>query len=112
MSKQNIHILLDSSTYLALKSKDVNISGTVNSLLKNFIDFEDINADESKILDDISEFKKEINRLNEKLNTAIVKLQIIRERDAKEKKDRERKRKMFVATMRHNNVLKEELMKK
>ena len=40
MSKQQIHAWVDQDVYLYLKSKEVNVSRTVNELLKNLIDFE------------------------------------------------------------------------
>lgn len=107
MSKQNIHIRVDSATYLALKSKDINISGTVNDLLRNFIETKDVKTDESVLLDELSTLNDQKKEVDEKIKTVVVKLQILKEKKAKEKLEKDKKMKMFIATMRHNNPARE-----
>lgn len=107
MSKQHIHILVDSSIYLSLKSKNINISGLVNELLRNFVNQEEIMTDEAVILDNISDIKSKVNELNDRLKTEIVKLQVVKSKQEEEKKAKDQQMKMFVSTMQHNNPLKE-----
>ena len=100
---QQIHPRIDNSVYLALKSKDINISSTVNSLLKNFVEQENVETDKSKILDNISNLKAQIKEINSKLETEVVKLQVVQEREQREQKEHDIKMKQFIASMRHNN---------
>lgn len=107
MSKQNIHIRVDNSVYLALKSKNVNVSSTVNDLLRSFVDQEDINTEKSEVLDNIAKLKANINSLNDKLKSEIVKLQIIEEKENQEEKEHDKKVAMLQRSVRLNNPLRD-----
>ena len=103
MSRQSIHVRIENSIYLALKAKQVNISGTVNNLLKNFVETEDIQTDESVLLDKIAEIKNKKKELDELLESEIVKLEIVRDQKEKERKEEEIKMGQFIASAKHNN---------
>ena len=103
MSKQSVHIRLDNSVYLALKSKEINITSTVNDLLRNFLETEDIKTDESVLLDELNKLQSKKKELDDLIKTVVVKLQIVKEKNLKEQKEHDIKMKQFIASMRHNN---------
>lgn len=85
MTTQSVHIKLDHNTYLKAKTAKINISGTCNGLLTNFLqskgddyaEIEDLQEELKRIID-----KKE--HYDQKMSILSVKLQQAQEKKMKE----------------------------
>lgn len=80
MIGQMIHIRLEPSVYLALKSKEKNLSKLGNELFKNYIDLENQEMPEEIILlSDLENLRTQEKIILEKINNIAVKLTKVRE---------------------------------
>jgi hypothetical protein len=87
MSKQQIHIRIENSVYILLKSKNVNVSSLVNELLKSYIDTEELDVpEESEIQKQLEKKTKIYKETQDEINILSVMLAKSRE----ERKQREK----------------------
>ena len=67
--KQLIHAWIDSETYFQLKNSEINISGTMNELLKSFFAFDKLpKKQEEQIEEEIKEIRSQEEKLVDKRN--------------------------------------------
>lgn len=86
---QMIHIRLEPAVYLALKSKNVNMSQIGNDLFKQYLDFDALpDEDESRIIDNLDRQK----RIIKDAEREIVKLSVML---TKKKEDAAKQEKQF-----------------
>jgi len=75
MSKQQIHAWVDSEIYLSLKTNKLNISATINKLLKEYININDENTgDIIKLREKIVIAKKQRDEKTEEISLLAVKI--------------------------------------
>jgi hypothetical protein len=91
MSKQQIHIRIENSIYILLKSKNVNVSSLVNNLLKSYVDTEELEIpEETEIQKQIEEKTKLYKTTQDEINILSVMLAKAREeRKIREKEEEE-----------------------
>lgn len=80
MNKQQIHIKIENTTYLLLKSKGVNISNLANQLFKQYMEFETINIpEEIQLLKKLEESKNKIKEAEKEIEQYAVMLSKVRQ---------------------------------
>jgi len=80
MTKQQIHIRVDNSVYLLLKSKGVNISSLANELFNSFLEADSLETpEETEIQKQIEEKTKLFKETQKELNILSVMLAKVRE---------------------------------
>ena len=85
MSKQLIHPYIDSEDYLILKNKNINISELCRNLIKQYLAIESAYiGDEIKLLDELEQNKKIIEKANLKVGELSTKIMVIKENNKKE----------------------------
>lgn len=88
MSKQQVHIFLDSTTFIAAKSQGINVSKVCNELLSEYLQVNDNSPDELALQHDIQIRKDQITKLQDELARLSVLFVHAKEtREQQEKKD-------------------------
>lgn len=90
MSKQQIHIRVENSIYLLLKSKGVNISSLTNELLKSYLESEELETpEEAEIQKQIEQKTNLFKDIQKDLNLLSVMLAKVREENKIREKEEE-----------------------
>lgn len=99
--KQQIHIRIDSEIYLMLRAKEINISGTVNKLLREYIEIEeDESSDILKLQDQLEKVKQERESKTKELGLLAVKIAKLKEDKEKEETENQEKRKSLIESIK------------
>lgn len=107
MNKQRINLTIDPDVFLWFKQKNMNMSNTVNEVLKNFMDADFMNdADEDKIMRQINEAREEVKKYNELIRRLSVELQVVRQNNMDEQKENLENAEFISRQVRHNNPFK------
>jgi len=106
--KQQIHIRIDNEIYLMLRAKEINISGTVNKLLREYIEIsDDENSDILKLHDELTKAKQERENKTKEIGILAVKIAKLKEDQEKEEAENQEKRKSLIESIKRSGVLHE-----
>jgi len=106
--KQQIHVRIDSEIYLMLRAKHTNISGTVNKLLREYVEVEDDeSSDILKLQDELEKVKQERENKTKELGVLAVKIAKMKEDKEKQEAENQEKRKALIESIKRSGVLNE-----
>jgi len=86
MSRQDIRARIESDVYLKIKASGINISQTINNLLKAYFQDSEIEEDEYKLIQEEKELTEKINEMQERKNLIVINLVRLREQKAEDQK--------------------------
>lgn len=105
MSKQQVHIFLDTPTYLEAKAQKVNISKICNQLLTHYLDVKQDDEDTKHLELAINQRKQEMLVLQEELSQLSVRLVHARETQAREEAEHDARADAMVTAARNSGIL-------
>jgi len=108
MVKQQVHAWVDSEVYLSLKTNKINISSTVNKLLKEYIEIADEEAgDILQLQDQMNKIKQERENKTKEIELIAVKIAKLKEDKEKQDTENHEKRIALIESIKRSGVLHE-----
>ena len=107
MAKQLIHAYVDAHVYLALKSKEINLSATVNECLTNYLDATETDADETMLEGELKEIQIRMTQLAKELSKKSAELASSRTRRQREQKEEWDIKTRMMESAKLNNPLRD-----
>lgn len=105
MVKQQVHIFLDSTTYLEAKSQEVNISQVCNQLLTQYLQVKEVDTDIARIETALKVNKAEIEQLQRQGANLSVSLVHAREQSVKTMKEDDERSFIMLKAARASGIL-------
>lgn len=90
MKKRQVHVLIDTTDYIHMESKNINKSELIRRLLRSYFQSEKVETDKDKIINTIKEKEETEKELKEEISLLRMQLFQLEEEERKNSEERQR----------------------